>query len=414
MHIPPLRQILSGLRQRPLMPWLIAVQVAVAAAILCNAVFLLQRQAAPLLVDDGIARDRLLLVDQLVARSGHWSAAQIRTGTDLLRGIPGVEGVSPALGLPMKQSMTFTLDLRGPSGTTATATGFAGDGLLQTLGLELARGRDFEPGEGIRVDLAGEGLDIPSGTPVILTEALARHYFPNGDALGGRLEQTSGGRDLVVVGIVRRLLRYQLDALDEGRAQFSVLLPADVVSVPVLNYAVRVAPGQRDAARDAIGPLLEREFGTAMLPGVAVRVDTYESLRDSAFRARRAAVWLLSTVVAVVLLVTGVGIAGLSGYWVEIRTRSIGIRRALGAGRGDILRHVLAENLIVVGMGLLPGLVAAYAINHWLMQTYAMARLPLTYLPLAALLLWSLGLYAAAGPARRAARTPPARATRAA
>ncbi|MGY0561021.1 hypothetical protein ACW7G2_09940 [Luteimonas sp. A277] len=69
--MPPIRQILTALRRRPLMPWLVALQVAVACAILTNAVFLLQRQAAPLLLDDGIPRGRLLLVDNLVARSGN-------------------------------------------------------------------------------------------------------------------------------------------------------------------------------------------------------------------------------------------------------------------------------------------------------------------------------------------------------
>ncbi len=410
----PLRPIVSALRRRPLMPWLVAVQVAVAVAILANAVFLLQRQVTPLLADDGIARDRLLLVDQMVARQGSWTAAQIDAVTALIDGIPGVEAAAPALGLPMKQSMTFTLSLRGPGGQSVVASGFAGEGLREALGLDLVQGRDFELGEGFRVDLASGGVDVPAGTPVILTEALARLWFPDGDALGGRLEQTDGGRHLVVVGVVRRLLRYQLDELDDGRAQYSILLPAQIVSVPVLNYAVRVDPQRRDAVADALPGMLENEYGALMLAGVPVRVDSYEALRDAAFRSRRAAAWLFGTVIAVILAVTGIGIGGLSAYWVETRLRLIGIRRALGASRADIIGHCLAENAVVVGMGLVPGLVAAYAINQWLMQAHAMARLPLAYLPLAALLLWLLGLYAASGPARRAARVPPAIATRSA
>lgn len=412
--MPPIRPILSALRRRPLMPWLVALQVAVACAILANAVLLLQRQAAPLLMDDGIPRGRLLLVDNLVARSGSWDEASIRSGAEALRAIPGVDAVAPALGLPMKQSLSFTMGLRGPTGASAVSSGFAGDGLLETLGLELVQGRDFQPGESATVDLAGEGMEIPAGTPVILTEALARFFFPGGDALGQRLEQTGGDRHLVVVGVVRRLLRYQLGELDNGQAQFSILLPARIQSTPVLNYAVLADPDRINDVHAAAPGVIEQVFGTMRMPGIEARVDRYEELRAKAFASRRAAVWLLSTVIAVVLAVAGIGIAGLSGYWVEQRTRSIGIRRALGARRGDVVRHFLAENFVVVAAGLLPGLLAAYAINQWLMQHYAMPRLPLAYLPTAVVALLLLGQLAVLGPARRAASVPPALATRSA
>lgn len=412
--MPPFRQIITSLRRRPLMPWLVCAQVAVACAILANAVFLLQHQAAPLLSEDGIPRGRLLLVDNLVSRAGSWDEASIRSGSEALRVIPGVHAVAPALGLPMKQTMSFTLGLRAPGGATAVSSGYAGEGLVEALGLDLVQGRDFQPDERATVDLAGAGVDIPSGTPVIITEPLARFFFPDGEPLGQRLEQTSGDRHLVVVGVVRRLMRYQLGELDDGKAHFSILLPARIESTPVLNYAVLAEPDRIEEVEAAIPAVIEASFGGRQMPGIKARVDRYEDLRANAFRSRRAAVWLLSTVIVVVLLVAGAGIAGLSGYWVEQRTRSIGIRRALGARRSDVLRHFLAENFIVVSAGLLPGLLAGYAVNQWLMQHYAMPRLPLAYLPAGALVLWLLGQVAVFGPARRAADVPPAIATRSA
>ncbi|MGY0633786.1 ABC transporter permease [Luteimonas sp. A478] len=412
--MPPIRQILTALRRRPLMPWLVALQVAMACAILTNAVFLLQRQAAPLLLDDGIPRGRLLLVDNLVARSGNWNEADIRSGQQALRAIPGVEEAAPAMGLPMKQTLSFVLGLRGPTGATAMSSGYAGDGLVGALGLELIQGRDFQPDERATVDLADQGVDIPPGTPVILTQALARFFFPDGNVLGQRLDQTGGDSHLVVVGVVRRLLRYQLGELDDGQAQFSILLPARIQSTPVINYAVLADPARIDEVHAALPAALEQVFGTLRIPGIEARVDRYEDLRSDAFRARRAAVWLLATVIVVVLVVAGAGIAGLSGYWVEQRLRSIGIRRALGARRTDVVRHFLAENFIVVGLGLIPGLIAGYAINQWLMQHYAMPRLPLAYLPAGAAALWLLGQAAVLGPARRASGVPPATATRSA
>ncbi|MGE8218150.1 MAG: ABC transporter permease [Stenotrophomonas acidaminiphila] len=113
-----------------------------------------------------------------------------------------------------------------------------------------------------------------------------------------------------------------------------------------------------------------------------------------------------------VATITLIGIASLSGYWIQQRTRQIGIRRALGATRGQILRHFLAENLVLVGVGLALGLLLALGINQWLMQHYELARLPLPYLPAAAVLLLALGQLAVAGPAHRAAGLPPASAAR--
>jgi putative ABC transport system permease protein len=98
---------------------------------------------------------------------------------------------------------------------------------------------------------------------------------------------------------------------------------------------------------------------------------------------------------------------------VQQRTRSIGVRRALGARRSDVLRELLIENLVVVGIGVVAGLIAAYGINLWLMRHYELLRLPVIYLPVGAALLVGLGQLAVLAPARRASRIPPIVATRA-
>src|SRR3546814_2436667 len=111
------------------------------------------------------------------------------------------------------------------------------------------------------------------------------------------------------------------------------------------------------------------------MPDFGVRVDDYESLRRDSLKPRRAAVWLLATVCAVVTFITLVGIASLTGYWVAQRTRQIGIRRALGATRGQILRYFQVENLILTSIAVLVGMPLAYAINLWLMQDRRSTRL---------------------------------------
>ena len=121
---------------------------------------------------------------------------------------------------------------------------------------------------------------------------------------------------------------------------------------------------------------------------------------------------MLVGVIVALLLVTSLGIVGLASFWVQQRRRSIGIRRAIGATRGDILRYVQTENFLIVSGGIVLGMLLAYALNLWLMKYYELPRLPLLYLPVGAGLLWLLGQGAVFGPALRAAAVPPVVATR--
>jgi putative ABC transport system permease protein len=121
---------------------------------------------------------------------------------------------------------------------------------------------------------------------------------------------------------------------------------------------------------------------------------------------------MLVGVIAALLLVTALGIVGLASFWVQQRRRQIGIRRAIGATRGDILRYFQTENFLIVTIGIVLGMLLAYVLNLLLMTHYELPRLPLYYLPVGALVLWGLGQLAVLGPALRAAAVPPVVATR--
>jgi putative ABC transport system permease protein len=97
---------------------------------------------------------------------------------------------------------------------------------------------------------------------------------------------------------------------------------------------------------------------------------------------------------------------------VQQRTKQIGVRRALGATRRQILRYFQAENFLLATVGIVIGMLLAYAINQFLMGKYELPRLPAMYLPAGAVVLWLLGQLSVLGPARRAAAVPPAVATR--
>jgi putative ABC transport system permease protein len=97
---------------------------------------------------------------------------------------------------------------------------------------------------------------------------------------------------------------------------------------------------------------------------------------------------------------------------VQQRRRQIGIRRALGATRANILQYFQIENFLIVSGGIALGMAGAYGLNLGLMHWYELPRMPWLYLPVGAIALWLIGQIAVLGPALRAAAVPPVTATR--
>jgi len=139
---------------------------------------------------------------------------------------------------------------------------------------------------------------------------------------------------------------------------------------------------------------------------------TFSQIRAKFFQRDTTMVSLLLASAIGLLFVTALGITGLANFWVQQRTRTIGIRRAIGATRGDILRYFQTENFLIVGFGVLLGVLLAIGLNLLLMKHYELPRLPLWYLPVGAAALWLLGQLAVLAPALRASRVQPVVATR--
>ena len=122
---------------------------------------------------------------------------------------------------------------------------------------------------------------------------------------------------------------------------------------------------------------------------------------------------MLAVVSGLMLAVTAFGVVGLTAYWVTQRRQQIGMRRALGARKADILRYFHTENLLIVGAGCILGIALGLLINTGLAASMQMTRMSLAYICLGALIVLGLCQAAVLWPALRAASIPPATATRA-
>ena len=181
------------------------------------------------------------------------------------------------------------------------------------------------------------------------------------------------------------------------------------------TYAEEAAPGTpavvsyggRDYPAERLLPQLE----TALLgveKGRLVRTRTLVDDRTELHGRDRILVASLNTVMALLVLVTALGIVGLTSFSVAERRKQIGTRRALGADRAAIVRHFLLENWMVTSLGVVLGAGLAYALNFGLVTWVAGARLSPAVVAAGAVALWVIGLGAALGPALRGAQVAPA------
>jgi putative ABC transport system permease protein len=276
--------------------------------------------------------------------------------------------------------------------------------MLPTLGVELVAGRNFTPQEIVGFeDFRKHRTRLPA---VIITRGIAEKLFPNQNPIGKSL-YVSGDEPSTVVGVIAKLVRpNEVNGLSQK--DYSMLLPVQVPYTVGGNYLLRVDPERRHEVLAAAEAAL-----TKLDPGrIFLDRQTFDDMRKEYFKDDRAMAWLLAGTSIALLIITALGIVGLASFWVQQRTRQIGIRRALGATRSDILRYFQTENLILATIGIVLGMGLAYGINLWLMKSYEVARLPAGFLPIGALLLWLLGQIAVLGPALRASLIPPAIATR--
>ncbi|RAP58521.1 ABC transporter [Oleiagrimonas sp. MCCC 1A03011] len=397
------------------MPFLVVLQVALACAIACNALFLLQQRLKPILTPDGIGEpSHLIIASKIISRGKPWETSRLRDTERALRGLPGVASVSVAGSLPMVTNARMNGRVQGVGhGTRADTAMYIGDHLVKTLDLKLVAGRDFTAEEDA---VRNHGVGMRQDGPVILTRSLADKLFPDQKAVGQTLQL--GDKDpavRTVVGVVAHLMRNDFGGGAHRNLDHAMLFPSIPSAWPLPSIGIRVAAGaDPQQVRKQAENVIQRMLGDGMVRGIDPAYDMYGALRDQALARYRASVWLLAGVCLVVLIVTLAGIMGLTAYWVQQRTRQIGIRRALGATRRSILRDLQAENFLLVGFGSLLGLMAAYGVNLWLMHHYELPRLPWSYLPVGAVLLLVLGQLAVLSPALRAARVPPVVATRSA
>ncbi|HKG94115.1 MAG TPA: ABC transporter permease [Gemmatimonadaceae bacterium] len=402
--IPALRDdaTVGGYRRSRLRSALVVAQVTLSLVLLTGSTLFLRSLANAHLIDPGFDTRGLYDASLDLGTLRYDESRQSAFYTELLRRareLPGVRAAALAALVPLSGSnMEMRLVLEGAESVPVQQRpgvyfNVVSPGYLAAMGIPLMRGREF-------------GDQDVEGAPqvAVLSEAAARRMWPDvqpGAVIGRRLSWSGPeGPWVTVVGIARDSKFVTLG--ESPRSFMYVPFGQSVRREMVLQLR---APGSGLAAVRAAARDLVKEMEPRLPP---VEVKTVEEDMQLSLLPARAGAGFLGTFGLLALVLATVGIYGVTSYAVAQRTREIGIRAALGAGRREVLRLVLAESMRLVALGMVLGLALALGAGR-LLQSLLYGVSPTDPLVFAGtpVILAVVALLATLVPARRAARVDP-------
>lgn len=353
--------------------------------------------------DVGVDRDRVLRVTMPLTRFG-FDTLQIeeiyRRGAERLRSMPGVTNVAVVrLSVPMGSASATGFSVPGvayqqlPGGGPYNSV--IPSGFFATIGARIIRGRDFTPAE-----------ERTPSRVTIVTEMLARAYWPGVDPIGQCAMVGNENVCSQVVGVVKNVLQF---SLVEDRAL--VYVPVGHPGFPSQRPTALLVRAVGDA--EGLVPVVRKEM-QALAPTMPfVTVRPYSDLVAPQLQHWRLGATMFTLFGVIALIIAAIGLYSVMAYWVSQRTHEIGVRMALGAQRGDVLRLVALQSSRPVILGLVLGTVTAIFASRWIadMLYETSTRDPLVY-GAAALVLALSAVVASVVPARRSTAVDPAKAIR--
>ncbi|MGE3273583.1 MAG: ABC transporter permease [Vicinamibacterales bacterium] len=398
----------AGSRLARLRAGLLVLESALAVMLLVGAALLARSFVSLVNVDPGYDPDNVLTATVYLPSAGHGpapeSAAFAREVLERLRALPGVEAAGASNMTPLGGAMMVqAAELPGPPGpdgqpVIARAVAYTvTPGYAEALGLRVREGRVFAD------------ADLASGIqPLMINDAFAAAYLADGRPIvGRRLEGfLAPGVTSEIVCVVGDVRLRGLDAETQPE-MYTLAGPAAPFRGPV-SLVIKTAGDPRTvvpALREATAKVNAAAAVDAVLP-LAARVSA--SVSQPRFAAT-----LLAAFAALALVLAAVGLYGVMSYTVTRRQREIGVRSALGATRGDLVRLVMGQGLAVTVAGLLLGMAGAAALTRLLGNLlFGVTPLDPVAFVAAPVLLLSVAAAACLVPARRAAAVDPVDALR--
>jgi putative ABC transport system permease protein len=386
----------------------VVAEIALAVVLVVGAALLARSLVALTTVDMGFSRERMLVVRTVVPirsmQDAPRATAFYRDLLPELRAVPGVEAAAGVTSLPTAVRSDGSYFVEG--GPTREQLGLNAPGAIlnvvtpdyfRTLQIPLKTGRDFTD---------ADRRDAPF--VAIVNEALVRTTFPNVDPIGWRIQCGLDSREfMTIVGVAADVRTWG----PARTAEPEIYMPYEQHAGPA--SALTLVARTHAADPLALSETMQRKIRERN-PDVPVKMETMETTLETATATPRFRTVLLVVFAAVALLLAMAGVYGVMAYAVSQRVSEIGIRMALGAAPGDVLRMVVGQGAKLAGAGLVLGIVLALGAARLLegLLFGVTARDPVI-LSAVVVLVASSALGACYIPGRRALRVEPMTALRA-
>ena len=390
----------EGLRRNRVRSLLVISEVALSLVLLIGAGLLIKSFMRLTNTNPGFEASGLLALDIPLSTTRYKETekqvAFFQQAIERVKALPGVRDAALVNYLPFSgNDTTLTFDIEGrppfPRGEEPEARlRLASPDYFRTMNTPLLRGRPF---------LESDTAQSPQ--VLLINETFARRFFPNEDPIGKRVmigEPDSAPRE--IVGITGNMRDESLDA--ELLPEFYTAYAQNPTRR--MNLVVRAAAGDPASMTGAVRGVI-REMDSEQ---TIWRTQTMDELLARSVAGRRFSMLLLGVFAGVALVLAALGIYGVMAYSVTRRTHEIGIRIALGARTGDVLKLVVGQGMLLAGIGLALGLIAAFAVTRVLAGLLygVSATDPLTYASIT-LLLACIAFLSCYIPARRATKVDP-------
>jgi predicted permease len=315
---------------------------------------------------------------------------------DRIAALPGVQHVGSNYLLPLSSVALgwepITVEGYVPKAAgedlIIASSGYVSPDYFRAMGIPLLKGRFFDDRD-VR--------DAPDAA--IVDDKLAERFWPGQDAIGKRMRRGDSGPWRTVVGVVADTKQYEVD----GEPPITAFYPNRQLGVGTRYLVIKT----KADPRSLVAPITrEVQALDAELP--VYDVSTMEERLADSFARRRFSMFLLGVFAACASLLAAIGIYGVVSFWVSQRTRELGIRAALGARQHDIMQLVIGQAVVLVGVGIGAGLIAAFGLTRVMQRLlFGVSATDAVTFGLLAVVLGVVALVASYVPARRAAGVPP-------